>query len=139
VKTIFKLLAIVALLAAGIAIGAPGGQVKSDLPGAPQVHSPKTDDWQSVNVPPNMDGTMYAYDRNSIEVIRGSPGEMPEVELAVVVTRGDKSILGKHARFSFFCDGSLRFRVNGSYPVRVPDLSQEYQLANIACAAARRL
>jgi hypothetical protein len=110
----------------------PAG-INSDQP------SPKKENWQSINVPPGMDGTMYAYDKNSIEIVPGPHGEdTSEVELAVVVTRGDRSILGRHTRFSFFCDGSFRFRINGSFPMHIPDVSQEYQLANIACAAAKR-
>jgi hypothetical protein len=119
-------------------IGAPSGKSSDDLPSPPQDQpQKKKENWQSVNVPPSMEGTTYAYDKNSIQLIPSAHGQPPEVELTVVVTKGDRSIVGKHAVFSFFCDGSYRFRINNSYPTHVPDLSQEYQLANIACAQAR--
>jgi hypothetical protein len=60
-------------------------------------------------------------------------------EMMVQVIRGDASILGKHALFSFLCDGSGRFRINHSYPISQASAlpTQEEQLENIACAAAR--
>jgi hypothetical protein len=97
----------------------------------------KKEDWQTVKIPPNLDGTVYAYDKNSITPIKRGPGEFNAVELAVVVIRGDESILGKHALFTFFCDGTGRYRINHSYPLSTRSQlpTQEDQLENIACVA----
>jgi hypothetical protein len=99
----------------------------------------KRENWQSVRLPPNLNGTMYAYDKNSISFTRNARGEIAGAEMAVRVIRGDESLLGKQALFSFFCDGSGLFRINHSYPISVESQlpTQEGQLANIACGAAQ--
>ncbi|WP_213736238.1 hypothetical protein [Bradyrhizobium sp. dw_411] len=99
----------------------------------------KRENWQSINLPPNLDGKMYAYDKNSIALTRDARGAISGAEMLVRVIRGDESILGKQVLFSFLCDGSRLFRINHSSPIsfqsRLP--TQEGQLANLACAAAR--
>jgi hypothetical protein len=101
--------------------------------------SGKKENWQSINLPPNLDGTMYAYDKNSIALTRDVRGAISGAEMTVRVIRGDESILGKQVLFSFLCDGSRLFRINYSNPIsfesRLP--TQEGQLANLACAAAQ--
>jgi hypothetical protein len=110
----------------------PGASDQEQLP-------KKRENWQSINLPPNLDGTMYAYDKNSIALTRDVRGGISGAEMTVRVIRGDESILGKQVLFSFLCDGSGLFRINHSNPIsfesRLP--TQEGQLANLACAAAR--
>jgi hypothetical protein len=99
----------------------------------PSVGRPES--WQSVQLPPNLDGTMYAYDKNSISFTRTALGDISGADMIVRVVRGDESIVGKQAVFTFLCDGTGRFRVNHSYPMSLPSgfPTQEEQLANIAC------
>jgi hypothetical protein len=110
----------------------PGGSDQEQLP-------KKRENWQSINLPPNLEGTMYAYDKNSIALTRDVRGAISGAEMTVRVIGGDESILGKQVLFSFLCDGSRLFRINHSNPIsfesRLP--TQEGQLANLACAAAR--
>jgi hypothetical protein len=87
-----------------------------DVSGQEQL-SGKKQNWQSVNLPPNLNGTMYAYDKNSIVVTRDAHGSISGAEMAVRVTRGNESIRGKQALFSFLCDGSGMFRINHSQPI----------------------
>jgi hypothetical protein len=98
----------------------------------------KKENWQTVNVPPNLDGTIYAYDKNSIAAVKSSMvGGRAGAELNAKVIRGDESILGKFVVLTFLCDGSGRFRINHSYPLPVPSLSQEQQMENIGCGVAQ--
>lgn len=101
--------------------------------------SGRRENWQSINIPPNLNGTMYAYDKNSITFTRDVRGAVSGAEMAVRVIRGDESILGKQALFSFLCDGSGLFRINHSNLMSLQSglPTQEGQLANIACGAAR--
>jgi hypothetical protein len=100
----------------------------------------KEANWQPVNLPPNVDGTAYSYDRNSIAIITDEHGQMNGAEMAAKIVGGDVSIRGKSLLLSFDCNGSGRFRINHSYPLKLPStsnsVSQEDYLANIACGAA---
>ncbi|MBI5319802.1 hypothetical protein [Bradyrhizobium sp.] len=138
--TILKLLGILALLVA-LAIVAPQHQSNSEPSNESKKDLPQKqrENWNSVNVPPNLDGTIYAYDKNSITIMRGERGQIVGAELMVVIIRGDEAIRGKRARFSFLCDGSGRYRINGSPPLPTQGTlpTQEGYLANVACGAAR--
>jgi Sel1 repeat len=92
----------------------------------------KRTNWQSVPVPPNLDGTSYAYDKNSIT----DSGEWG-AEVMVRVIGGDITIRGKSLLLGFDCGGSGRYRINHSFPLPPPPLSQESYLANITCAAVQ--
>jgi hypothetical protein len=115
------------------------GDIRIPGDGGARSTSEKRENWQSINLPPNLDGTMYAYDKNSIALTRDPRGAISGAEMLVRVIRGDESILGKQVLFSFLCDGSRLFRINHSSPIsfesRLP--TQEGQLANLACAVAR--
>jgi hypothetical protein len=115
------------------------GEIRIPSGGDQEQPPKKRENWRSINLPPNLDGTMYAYDKNSIALTRDVRGVVSGAEMTVRVIRGDESILGKQVLFSFLCDGSGLFRINHSNPVsfetRLP--TQEGQLANLACAAAR--
>jgi hypothetical protein len=117
----------------------PGGDVGKPNGDKQSSFRDKRQNWQSVSLPPNLNGTMYAYDKNSISFTKDSRGELTGAEMTVRVIRGDESLLDKQALFSFLCDGSGLFRINHSYPMpfqsELP--TQEGQLANIACGAAR--
>ena len=149
---IMKILGIIAILVVAVLVGSKSEE-NDDLTSAKQKlksafqdqASKKKENWQNVsisgnNLPPNPDGTIYAYDKNSITPTRDARGEITGAELMAVVIGGDESIMRKHVLFSFFCGGSGMIgmvRINHSYPLRIhPSQPQEEQLANIACAAA---
>jgi hypothetical protein len=69
----------------------------------------KRSNWESIPVPPSLDGTSYAFDKSTI-ADRGGWG----AEVVVKVIGGDISIRGKSLLFGFDCDGTGRYRINHS-------------------------
>jgi hypothetical protein len=134
-STILKILAIIAILIFAFRMSPPKIQESPDLSAAKQklqifVEEKPKENWQSIRVPvSNEDGTIYVYDKNSVSIVKY--GQNSEVELTAKIIRGDRTVVGKIIRLSFLCDG--RARINNSYPVAVPDLSQEEYMQNISC------
>jgi tetratricopeptide (TPR) repeat protein len=87
--------------------------------------------WQSVPIPPNLDGTSYAYDKSSI-----ADGGEWGAEVMVKVIGGDIAIRGRSLLLGFDC-GNGGYRINHSLLLPIGSMMQEGYLANIACAAVR--